>query len=106
MKTHPMRSVVHSLVMSSVVWITTSEAESIRGEDFVIHSFERRQLTDVYYSEGIAAGDLNRDGHVDIVWTVLVRWAELSGEARDLFGQTPADGTLCRSFLRLGTRLQ
>jgi hypothetical protein len=39
-----------------------------RADDFVIHTFERRQLTDVYYSEGIAAGDLNRDGHVDIVY--------------------------------------
>src|SRR5262245_30360533 len=38
------------------------------AEDFAIHSFQRQQLTDVYYSEGIAAGDLNRDGHVDIVY--------------------------------------
>jgi hypothetical protein len=38
------------------------------GDDLAIHTFERQQLTDVYYSEGIAAGDLNRDGHVDIVY--------------------------------------
>jgi hypothetical protein len=38
------------------------------GEDFTIHSFARQQLTDVYYSEGIAAGDLNRDGHVDVIY--------------------------------------
>jgi FG-GAP-like repeat/FG-GAP repeat len=39
-----------------------------RGEDFALHTFSRQQLTDVYYSEGIAAGDLNRDGHVDLVY--------------------------------------
>jgi hypothetical protein len=30
-------------------------------------SFERRQLSDAYYSEGAAIGDINRDGHVDLV---------------------------------------
>src|SRR5688572_21889355 len=37
-------------------------------EDLAIHTFSRQQLTDVYYSEGIAAGDLNCDGHVDMVY--------------------------------------
>jgi hypothetical protein len=39
-----------------------------RAEDRVIHTFDRRELTDVYYSEGLGAGDLNRDGAVDIVY--------------------------------------
>jgi hypothetical protein len=30
--------------------------------------FERTALTDVYYSEGANAGDLNNDGHVDVVY--------------------------------------
>jgi hypothetical protein len=34
--------------------------------DFDIHRFDRQRLTGEYYSEGIAAGDLNRDGSVDI----------------------------------------
>jgi hypothetical protein len=38
------------------------------GQDYALHTFQRRQLTDVYYSEGIAAGDLNNDGHTDIVY--------------------------------------
>jgi len=42
-------------------------AESVRGDDFTLHSFERIELTDVYYSEGANAGDLNRDGVVDVV---------------------------------------
>ncbi len=36
--------------------------------DFVIHAFERHELTDVYYSEGIGVGDLNRDGKADVVY--------------------------------------
>ena len=38
------------------------------AEDFKLHSFDRQQLSDVYYSEGIAAGDLNGDGATDIVY--------------------------------------
>ena len=39
-----------------------------RAEDDVVHKFDRRRLTDEYYSEGIGAGDLNRDGVIDIVY--------------------------------------
>jgi hypothetical protein len=39
-----------------------------QDQDLAAHTFERQQLTDVYYSEGIAAGDLNRDGHIDMVY--------------------------------------
>ena len=38
------------------------------GEDYVIHTFDRQRICDEYYSEGVGAGDLNRDGHVDIVY--------------------------------------
>ena len=41
----------------------TAAAES----EWVLHRFERQQLTDVYYSEGASAGDLNRDGKPDVV---------------------------------------
>jgi hypothetical protein len=37
------------------------------AQEYAIHSFERRQLTDVYYSEGASAGDINRDGAPDVV---------------------------------------
>lgn len=30
-------------------------------------SFQKIVLTDVYYCDGINAGDINRDGHKDIV---------------------------------------
>ena len=38
------------------------------AQEFSLHSFKRQQLSDVYYSEGIAAGDLNGDGTTDIVY--------------------------------------
>lgn len=43
-------------------------ASPLSAEDLSLHSFNRQALTDVYYSEGIAAGDLNRDGHVDMIY--------------------------------------
>ena len=33
----------------------------------VLHTFERQQLSDVYFSEGASAGDINGDGVFDIV---------------------------------------
>ena len=38
------------------------------AEDFQLHTFERQQLTDIYYSEGANAGDLNGDGIPDAVY--------------------------------------
>ena len=35
--------------------------------DRELHSFERIQLTDRYYSEGINGADVNGDGHVDAI---------------------------------------
>lgn len=39
-----------------------------KAADLQLHSFDRRQLTNVYYSEGAAIGDINRDGHPDVVY--------------------------------------
>jgi hypothetical protein len=38
-----------------------------RAEDYHLHTFDRTQLTDVYFSEGANAGDLNHDGIADVV---------------------------------------
>ncbi|MBI5760737.1 MAG: FG-GAP repeat protein, partial [Planctomycetales bacterium] len=38
-----------------------------QAQDYVLHSFERQQLTDVYFSEGANFGDLNRDGKLDAI---------------------------------------
>jgi hypothetical protein len=38
------------------------------ARDFAVHTFDRQRLAGEYYSEGIGAGDLDRDGHVDVVY--------------------------------------
>jgi len=37
------------------------------GEEYLLHTFKRTQLTDKFWSEGATFGDLNRDGKPDIV---------------------------------------
>lgn len=43
-------------------------ANILQGDEPAIHSFERIQLTDTYYSEGANFGDINHDGENDIVY--------------------------------------
>jgi hypothetical protein len=38
------------------------------GDEPTLLKFKRQRLTDVYFSEGANAGDLNRDGHADVVY--------------------------------------
>ncbi|MBI3866648.1 MAG: FG-GAP repeat protein [Planctomycetia bacterium] len=47
-------------------WATIAAASN--AQDRTLHTFDRQQLTDVYYSEGANAGDLNRDGKPDLVY--------------------------------------
>lgn len=37
------------------------------AEEYRLHTFTRQQLSDVYFSEGANAGDLNQDGNPDVV---------------------------------------
>lgn len=50
----------------SLAWVYSLGGQS-SGDGYTLHEFERIQLTDVYYSEGANCGDLDRDGHMDIV---------------------------------------
>ncbi|HEV7225747.1 MAG TPA: VCBS repeat-containing protein [Pirellulales bacterium] len=45
-----------------------AEIRSATAEERRLHSFERRQLTDAYFSEGANAGDIDRDGKPDVVY--------------------------------------
>lgn len=42
--------------------------EKVIPKEPSLHTFQRTALTDVYFSEGANAGDMNRDGHMDIVY--------------------------------------
>lgn len=52
------------LALAGLGQLPTAAAEK---SEWVLHRFDRQQLTDVYYSEGANAGDLNRDGKPDVV---------------------------------------
>ena len=43
-------------------------ASGVGAEDHTLHAFQRQQLTGTYYSEGTNLGDLDGDGHNDIVY--------------------------------------
>ena len=44
-----------------------AQQPDIAHDDHVLHTFSRQQLTDIYFSEGAAAGDVNGDGAADVV---------------------------------------
>lgn len=53
---------------SSALLILAFAAMPAVAQDYKLHKFERQQLTNVYYSEGANAGDLNGDGKMDVVY--------------------------------------
>ncbi len=59
---------LRTLLACLFAWSLGGFLQHSHSEDLAAHTFQRQQLTDVYYSEGIAAGDLNRDGHIDMVY--------------------------------------
>ena len=55
-------------VCSALVALGIVGGAAALGAEPRLDSFDRKQLTDVYYSEGAAVGDINRDGHPDVVY--------------------------------------
>ena len=55
---HPFSRIVAALVLT---------AQGAHGQDYVVHHFKKVQLDDAFYCEGASFGDLNRDGHMDVV---------------------------------------
>lgn len=60
-----MRHLLFALTLTLSVF-----SQTIFGQEqtSVLHEFARNQLTDVYFSEGISVGDINADGHNDVVY--------------------------------------
>ncbi|HWL11224.1 MAG TPA: PVC-type heme-binding CxxCH protein, partial [Planctomicrobium sp.] len=59
------------LILSTCPFVIRAESTNApKGESAppVVHSFDRQQLTDVYFSEGVGVGDLNGDGQADVVY--------------------------------------
>ena len=57
---------IHSILASGALLLCTIP-QAAWTEELFLHSFQRQQLTDTYYSEGINAGDINGDGNMDVV---------------------------------------
>jgi hypothetical protein len=59
----------HSNFMGRIAFLIAlvSLGETGRGAERQMHSFQRVQLSDVYFSEGANAADVNRDGQADVV---------------------------------------
>lgn len=51
-----------------LVLVCLQQSGTASADDFQLRTFETRQLTDVYFSEGADAGDLNGDGQADVVY--------------------------------------
>lgn len=49
----------------AVAMLITAMAQA---EEKALHEFERQELSNVYYSEGANAGDINMDGQMDVVY--------------------------------------
>ena len=47
---------------------TSDKLDSGVATSGIVHSFERQALTKTYFSEGSGVGDLNGDGHADVVY--------------------------------------
>ena len=86
-----MRFAVHVRpgTLAMILCLATALFRVAQAEDFSLHTFQRQQLTDVYYSEGIAAGDLNRDGHVDLVYGPCWFAGPAFTEKREIFSAQP-----------------
>ncbi|MDF1744047.1 MAG: DUF1080 domain-containing protein [Gimesia sp.] len=52
---------------SLLLLLLANAAPLFGAEDFTIHQFERLQLGKTFYAEGATFGDVNRDGHQDVI---------------------------------------
>jgi len=63
------RSTIRPMLPLAIIALaTTVYASVVHADEFMLQTFHRQQLTDVYYSEGANGGDIDGDGQVDIVY--------------------------------------
>lgn len=59
---------LHVGIATVILIVVAVLAYALNSRDpYVIHSFEKIRLSSTFYAEGAAIGDLNRDGHPDVV---------------------------------------
>lgn len=56
-------TLIQSIAISALILSPLAQAQ-----DHQLHSFDTKQLTDTYFSEGAAIADINKDGHPDIIY--------------------------------------
>jgi putative membrane-bound dehydrogenase-like protein len=59
--------VMRILLSAAAVLAAGLLPQSTLADDYTLHTFERIELTDTYFSEGAGVGDINGDGHMDVV---------------------------------------
>ncbi|MEO2015052.1 MAG: PVC-type heme-binding CxxCH protein [Fuerstiella sp.] len=60
--------ILSRLALCVACFISFLSVTSATADEYELHSFERQQLTDVYFSEGANAADVNGDGVADVVY--------------------------------------
>jgi hypothetical protein len=62
-------SAAHSLGRLLACWclIVVPLIQPLQAQEYTLHTFEKLQLTDKFWTEAPAIADLNRDGHNDII---------------------------------------
>ena len=65
--THPATDRHGVMRTSSIALILLSSAIVLPAEDYVVHSFKKIQVSDLFWSEGANFGDFNKDGAMDLV---------------------------------------
>lgn len=55
-------------LLMAVLLAATLAVQPAQAEDLALHSFQRQKLSGTYFSEGANAGDINADGHADVVY--------------------------------------
>ena len=66
--TNPTARSINMIVSRILLLVSIAMPVMAKADEHVVHSFERKQLTGTYFSEGANAADVNGDGVADIVY--------------------------------------